>query len=202
MFGKILKRVNKKNDRKTKHKKMIKKRLITLLLFVTLLSQIAFSQKTVSQEKNVIKTNIMSLMVGTGTLFYERKITDNFSGNLGLGYLNYTFNKTSFSGLILTPEVRFYPKKNAIDGFYIAPYFRFQSFQLESNDTKVGYSNYGGGLVFGSQWITNSGFTMDLFLGGHYAKGTIGVTSESESFDTNLFEGFRMRLGFALGFAF
>jgi hypothetical protein len=109
---------------------MKKKRLIILLTFVTLFSQIAFSQKTVSPEKNVIKTNLMSLMVGTGSLFYEREITDNFSGNLGIGYLNYSFSKTSFSGLILTPEVRFYPKKDAIDGFYMAPYFRLQHFKL------------------------------------------------------------------------
>jgi hypothetical protein len=181
---------------------MKKKRLITLLLFVTLLSQIAFSQKTVSQEKNVIKTNMMSILVGTGTLFYERKINDNLSGNLGIGFLNYTFSKTSFSGLILTPEVRFYPKKGAIDGFYMAPYFRLQRFQLKLNDNKVGYNNYGGGLVFGRQWITNSGFTMDLFFGGHYAKGTLGVTSGSDSYNTDLFEGFKMRLGFDLGFAF
>jgi len=61
----------------------------------------------------------------------------------------------------------------------------------------------GGGLIFGRQWITDSGFTMDLFFGGHYGKADVTVDSGPDSFDkTGLFEGFRMRMGFAIGFAF
>jgi len=54
---------------------------------------------------------------------------------MGVGYLSYKIEDSKFSGLILTPEVRFYPKSNAIDGFYLAPYFRYQNFKLENTET-------------------------------------------------------------------
>ncbi len=102
--------------------------------------------------------------------------------------------------LFLTPEFRFYPKGRAIDGMYVAPYIRYQRFDYEDNDTKGNYTNLGGGALMGRQWILDSGFTMDLFFGGHYGKGTL--SNESDDVDTDLFEGFRMRFGFAIGFGF
>ena len=106
--------------------------------------------------------------------------------------------------VILTPEARFYPKQNAIDGFYLAPYVRYQNFSLENTESndKGTYTKFGGGLLFGRQWITNSGFTMDLFFGGHYSKGSVDVESGTDSFDVGKFEGFGLRVGFAIGFAF
>lgn len=125
---------------------------------------------------------------------------------MGVGYLNYTINEGKFTGLILTPEARFYPKKNAIDGFYLSPYLRYQNFQIKDTETndKGTYTNFGGGVAFGRQWITDSGFTMDLFFGGHYAKGKVKSEdgSSGETFDVTKFEGFRVRIGFSLGFAF
>jgi hypothetical protein len=61
----------------------------------------------------------------------------------------------------------------------------------------------GGGLHFGRQWITKSGFTMDLFFGGHYGSSTVKVdTGSADAIDSNFFSGFKPRVGFALGFAF
>ncbi len=157
-----------------------------------------------SEEKNVLKVNTLSLIVGTGSIFYERKISDLASAQLGLAYLNYKFSETRFSGLILTPEIRIYAKQDAIDGFYIGPYLRYQNFNVklnESNDN-VGYTNYGGEVSLGRQWITKSGFTMDIFFGGHYALGKASAEVEGDSFNSEIFEGFRTRFGFALGFAF
>jgi len=104
----------------------------------------AQEKPTVSEESNVVKVNILSLLVGTGSFFYEHKLTDNLSGQMGVGYLNYKIGDSKFSGLILTPEVRFYPKSNAIDGYYLAPYFRYQNFKLENTETnnKGTYGNY------------------------------------------------------------
>lgn len=182
------------------------KKIITLAL-IALLALPSFAQEksTVSEEKNVLKVNTLSLFLGTGSIFYERKLSDLTSAQLGVGYMSLKFSDTKFSGLILTPEFRIYAKKNAIDGFYLSPYFRYQNYTLENNSTnsKGTLTSLGGGLVFGRQWITNSGFTMDLFFGGHYGSSSIKVDSGTDSFDkTNLFEGFRMRIGFALGFAF
>jgi hypothetical protein len=109
---------------------------------------------------------------------------------------------TKFSGIILTPEVRIYPKKNAIDGFYIAPYLRYQNYTLQNGTDKGSLSSMGGGLLFGRQWIFKKGFTMDLFFGGHYGSSNVKVDSGTDIFNTNLITGFGIRVGFAIGFAF
>lgn len=155
-----------------------------------------------SSEQNVLKVNSLSLFLATGSIFYERKLSDGVSGQLGLAYMGVKIQDTKFTGVIITPEVRLYPKKNAIDGFYIAPYLRYQNFTLQSGVNKGSLSSMGGGLLFGRQWITNSGFTMDLFFGGHYGSSSIKVDSGTDNFNTNLITGFGMRIGFALGFAF
>lgn len=181
------------------------KRILILALVVCLaLPSIA----QVSEERNVLKVNTLSLFLGTGSIFYEHKLTDLTSAQLGVGYMNFKLGDTKFTGLILTPEVRIYAKKNAIDGFYIAPYARYQRFTVENNvdvNTKGTLTGFGGGLLFGRQWITNSGFTMDLFFGGHYGSSDVKVETDGASeddIDANFFEGFKMRIGFALGFAF
>jgi hypothetical protein len=180
----------------------MKKILILSLTILLTASSYAQDKPAVSTEKNVLKINTLSLFLGTGSIFYERKLTDLTSAQLGVGYLSLKNSGTKFSGLILTPEVRIYPKKNAIDGFYIGPYLRYNNFSLEANSDKGTLTVMGGGLVFGRQWITNSGFTMDLFFGGHYGSSKVKVTSGSNTFNTDIFSGFRTRVGFALGFAF
>lgn len=180
------------------------KKILTLTL-ICLVALSSLAQE--SEEKNVLKVNTLSLFLGTGSVFYEREISDLTSAQLGFGYLNVKLGDTKFTGLILTPEVRLYVKKNAIDGFYLAPYARYHRFSVENADlgTKGTLTGFGGGLLFGRQWITNSGFTMDLFFGGHYGNSDIKVETtgaSADSFDKNFFEGFKMRIGFAIGFAF
>jgi hypothetical protein len=181
------------------------------LLILTFIAVLAFpvfgdDKPNLSTEKNVLKINTLSLAVGTGSLFYERKISELTSVQLGLAYMNFTLIETKFTGLILTPEFRVYLKKGAIDGVYAAPYLRYQKFTMDNQDTNSEgkLSSMGGGVSMGRQWITDSGFTMDLFFGGHYGKSVIQVDSESlsDSFDSDFFEGFKMRMGFAIGFAF
>jgi hypothetical protein len=177
---------------------------ILLILVAVLIVLPSFGQKEVSTEKNVLKVNTLSLFLGTGSIFYEHGFSDKISGQLGLGYLGYKAGGTKFSGLFLTPELRLFPKGNAIDGFYIAPYLRYQNLSLTVPDAKGTLSSMGGGLAFGRQWITKSGFTMDLFFGGHYGSANVKAeagASES-SFNVKAFKGFKPRIGFALGFAF
>jgi len=182
------------------------KKLFSILLVVCFaLPSFAQDKPDVSTEKSVLKVNTISLLLGTGSIFYERKISDLTSAQMGVGYMNFKLGDTKFTGLILTPELRIYAKKNAIDGFYLSPYFRYQKFTVENNeieDSKGTLTSMGGGLVFGRQWITNSGFTMDLFFGGHYGSADLTVDSGTDSFDTDFFDGFKMRMGFAIGFAF
>jgi len=183
----------------------MKKLLILALIAVLTIPSFSQEKSNVSTEKNVLKINTLSLIFGTGSLFYERKISELTSVQLGIGYMGYKVSDAKFSGLILTPEFRIYPRKNAIDGFYIAPYLRYFNFTIKSgtNNDIGSLTVMGGGLLFGRQWITNSGFTMDLFLGGHYGSASVKTNSGStEWVDSNFFSGFKTRVGFALGFAF
>ncbi len=128
------------------------KKLFTLSIALILtISSFAQDKPAVSTEKNVLKINTLSLFLGTGSIFYEHKISDLTSGQLGLAYMNFKLGDTKFSGLILTPEFRIYPKKNAIDGFYVAPYLRYQNFSVENKETssKGSLTSMGGGLLFG-----------------------------------------------------
>lgn len=179
---------------------------ILLVMLAILLVVPSFSQsteKTSASEKNVLKVNTLSLILGTGSIFYEHKLSDGLSGQLGVAYSGLKLGDTKFSGLILTPEIRLYPKKNAIDGFYIAPYLRYQNFTLSSGGSKGTLSSMGGGLLFGRQWIKKSGFTMDLFFGGHYGSSTVKAsTGDVTDFKTSGLSGFGVRVGFAIGFGF
>lgn len=179
------------------------KRLLLLVVVVSLMMPVK-AQET-STEKNVLKVNTLALVLGTGSIFYERAFNDHMSGQLGFGYLNYGKGDDRFSGLFLTPELRLYPKKNAIDGMYVAPYLRYNGLTLKVESAgKATVSSIGGGLALGRQWVTNSGFTMDLFFGGHYMSASVKAEDESgdDVYDAGLFDGFGIRIGFALGFAF
>lgn len=179
------------------------KKILLLLVAVSVLMP-AKAQET-SSEKNVLKVNTLSLIIGTGSIFYERALTDNLSGQLGAGYLNYGVSGDRFSGLFLTPEVKIYPKANAIDGMYVAPYLRYNGLTLKTeSEGKATLTSIGGGVALGRQWITNSGFTMDLFFGGHYMGANVKIKdgADNETFNARAFDGFGVRVGFALGFAF
>jgi hypothetical protein len=182
----------------------MKKTIVLFLLSVITFTSFAQNEITVATEKNVLKINTVALIIGTGSVFYERKVTDLVSAQLGVGYLNYKIEDTKFSGLILTPECKFYIRKNAIDGFYISPYLRYNQYKYtNSEDSGEGkYTSMGGGVAFGRQWIFKKGFMMDLFFGGHYTDGSVNITSGTEPTDVTKFEGFKTRVGFAIGFAF
>jgi hypothetical protein len=180
----------------------MKKALILFIVFALTLQSFSQDKTDVATEKNVLKINTLSLILTTGSVFYEHRLSDLMSGQFGFGYTGIKIKDTKFSGIILTPEFRIYPKKNAIDGFYIAPYLRYQNYSLQNGADKGTLSSMGGGLLFGRQWITKSGFTMDLFFGGHYGSTNLKVNSGTDTFSTNLITGFGMRVGFALGFAF
>jgi hypothetical protein len=184
----------------------MKKLLIISLTIILTSSSFSQDKPAVSTEKNTLKINTLSLFLGTGSIFYEHKVSEMTSAQLGVAYMSFKLGNTKFTGLILTPEFRIYPKKNAIDGFYLAPYLRYQSFTVENKVVapaiKGSLISMGGGILFGRQWITNSGFTMDLFFGGHYGSAKVKADSGTESIDSDFFDGFKTRMGFALGFSF
>jgi hypothetical protein len=180
---------------------MKKVAIILLLLRLAVISS-AQDQPNVATEKNVMKINTLALIIRTGAVFYEREISDLTSAQLGIAYVNFTIDETKLDGFGITPEMRFYIRKNALDGFYIGPYLKYNNFGFDDGSSAGRYKAFGGGVSFGRQWIFKKGFVIDVFFGGHYTNGNFELTYGTEPPDLTRVEGFNIRTGFSLGFAF
>ena len=185
----------------------------------------AASSTVALAQNNVVKVNILSPLVKTGSFFYEHKLNDNSSLQLGALFTSWSIdgNDTKVTGFALTPEYRFYlsEKSSAPEGFYVGPFVRYQNLTLKSTYEDYSYDNngnpttstqtdeaslntLGGGVVVGRQWIFKERFALDLFLGPSYNGGSIKVKSSSYagSFDPGPFDGFGIRTGVTFGLAF
>jgi hypothetical protein len=181
------------------------KKVVTMFLSIVLtITSFAQERSASGPMNNVIKANTLTLILASGSIFYERKLTDMTSAQMGVGYMNYRIENTKLTGLFLTPEFKIYVRKDAIDGFFISPYLRFNKlgFENKDNSSEGSLTTYGGGISFGRQWIFAKGLILELFFGGHYSDSDIKVNSGTEPPDLTELEGFRTRVGFCVGFAF
>ncbi len=191
------------------------------LKFLTVLILLAFSTSTFAQgnteKKNIIKINLLSPIVCTASLFYEKVVSQNSSVMLGFYYTGFKSGNTQLSGFGLTPAYRFYVSKKyqAPAGFYVSPYLRYQQFLLietlynynnKSNyQTKDTFRSIGGGIELGYQWIFRNIVTLNIFGGiGYSASAATTSSNSNNSFDTSPFDGddYSRLLGVALGVAF
>lgn len=173
---------------------------ISIVIFaVSLYSSTSYGQ-------NVFKINILSPIVKTFNVQYERALSTTGSFQLGFYYTGYSNSGTSFKGFGITPEYRFYlSDTEAPEGVYVAPFVRYQNFKLEEDDvfaSKANFTAFGGGLILGKQWIFKEKVVLDLFIGPAYYSGSVDVTSGTDSFDTGAFDGFGIRTGVCFGFRF
>ena len=172
-----------------------------------------------SAQTNVIKINIFSPLVKTGSFFFEHKLNESSSLQLGALFTSYNIGDTDLSGFAITPEYRFYlsEKKEAMEGFYVAPFLRYQNLTLKatydaynSNGTttqqteKASLDTFGGGILVGHQWIFKQRFSLDTFLGPSYNGGSIKYEGSQgkSTFDAGTFKGFGVRAGVTFGVAF
>lgn len=170
------------------------------LLFITGFSSTAIAQNT------AIKINILSPIVSTASLFVEHAVGETSSIQLGGFYTGASIGETKFRGFGITPEFRYYLSDQALDGFYLGPFLRYQNFDLTDDLTEdeATFSSFGGGLVIGRQWLLKERITIDLFGGPAYNSQSIEVSdgSSEEQFDTGAFGGFGVRIGVTIGVAF
>ena len=174
-----------------------------------------------SAQDNVLKVNILSPIVKTGSFFFEHKLSDNSSFQLGGLFTKWSITDgTEFSGFAITPEYRFYlsERKDAMEGFYVGPYLRYQnltlldtytSFDSNGNPTtdkqEASLNTFGGGVVVGHQWLFKERFSLDVFLGPSYNGGKLSYkdsSSSNENLDSGTFTGFGVRSGITFGIAF
>jgi hypothetical protein len=161
--------------------------------------------------KQVIKLNLSQLGLASVSLQYEYAFHKNMSGALGVSLMlpsselsslstqpdaNSSITETppKYNGWSITPEFRFYTGKKkehqAPHGFYIAPYFRYASYNVTTTlsddisgtvvDLTGKYSGFTGGLMIGSQWLIGKHFSIDWWIAGAgYGKGNLKLDAVS-----------------------
>ena len=173
-----------------------------------------------SAQDNVVKVNILSPIFGTGSFFFEHKLSASSSIQLGALFTNWNVDdNTNVTGFAITPEYRFYlsETKEALRGFYVGPFLRYQNLTLKYTDTfyngtntspqksEASLNTFGGGVLIGHQWIFKQRFSLDTFLGPSYNGGSVSYKNSSfnnGTDDAGLFKGFGIRTGVTFGLAF
>ncbi len=164
-------------------------------------------------QKNVLKANLLSPIVLSGSFFYERAITKESSLQLGYFFTGFSISDTKFRGYGITPEYRYYAAGEVLNGFYFSPFLRYQNFSLseeftdfngENQEAKATLTTFGGGLIAGWQWMFRERVTADIFVGPCFNSGNVKLedNSSSRDFSTNVFTGVGMRIGLTVGIAF
>ncbi len=137
----------------------------------------------------VIKTNPFGFFQDQYQLGVELALTETFSVQMAAGMIagsGFSIDSISMetltselSGLILIPEIRFYPGGNSCEGIYVAAVARFRkdTWKVSGEDWYTKNSK-GIAAVLGYQWY-GDGLIVDLFLGPQF---------KSES--TELFDGY------------
>ncbi len=189
-------------------------------------NDIAFSLNSVNhfrvksnqnKEMNSLKLNLSPLLFKNFSMQYERVINKKFSAALSFRFMpnstlpfknlisnNYgsdsiteqVIDNFRISNFHFTPEFRIYLGKGYGQGFYIAPYYRYSSFNTKNitfeyddesneNDQTIeleGKLNMNSvGLMIGAQWFLGKKLLLDWWIiGGQYgfAKGNYTGTTD------------------------
>ncbi|MDH5381786.1 MAG: DUF3575 domain-containing protein [Cyclobacteriaceae bacterium] len=172
--------------------------------FIILVLSVAYN--IANAQTNAIKINYLAPIVKTINLQFEHALNESSSVQLGVYYLSWApqGTTTKFSGYGITPEYRFYLTESTFKGVFLGPYFRFQSLKLSDTSTADDgvYTGYQGGAIIGKQWLFKDKITLEAFLGPCYGGGNVKVNSGTDVFNVDTFNGFGLRIGTTLGFAF
>ena len=196
----------------------MQKRIFPLLLCCLLLgSQYVLAQNVA--KKNIVKINLTSLVFKNVSLQYERVLGKRSSIALGVsfapksdlpfaGTLKDQFGNnadakraietTELGNFSITPEYRIYlSKKGAPNGFYFAPFVRYNRMTLEqlysftASDGRVynpfitgTINNIGGGFLLGAQWSLGKSVTLDWWIAGPIYGSSNGDFTGKENMST------------------
>jgi len=190
---------------------------ICFLLFIICFHVSAQEKEKKQQPKNLFKINLTAIAFKNYSFQYERVMSRKIS--FAIAYRTMPSSSLPFKNSILdasnnnqdtkdaidalrignsaiTPEIRIYLSKRGFGrGFYIAPFYRYASF--EATNMKFNYTNSSntessislagkltantGGLLFGAQYPLGKHLCIDLwFFGPHYGSG-IGNFSGTSS---------------------
>jgi len=151
---------------------------------------------TQAQEDQNIKLNPLPLIIGSINMSYEQAINDGFAIQVNPGYwTGFEIDNDDFTGFQLGVEGRFYISKDSVapDGIYAGPYVNYTNLSLDDEDVTL----FAVGGEFGHQWIYDSGFVLDLNIGG----GVTSVNSDDNEVEDDV-ATFLPKFTFAIGYNF
>lgn len=180
--------------------------ILTLLYVLTHLS--LFGQEREYNTTRGIKFNLLSPIIGSLSLQYEKSLNPDASFIVGANYFSGEALGigSRVQGFGLTAEYRFYTGKSYMNGFYLQPFLRYQHY-VDRVGTRTVLSVPGTGLLFGYQFVFFKRISIDTYYGPAYNLGTLteGQGLRSNSYTDELrpiFRGYWMRGGVTFGYLF
>lgn len=162
----------------------------------------ALAVKAQDGPRNVVKLNPLGLLFGSANASFEHALNEksSFQINANFGGLKVGSVKYTAIGGGVDYRAYFSKDKTAPMGFYASPGAGFYSQKV---DNGMGDSGSGSGFVIkgvvGNQWIWDSGFALDVFVGvNYYAGGKVKLNGTEYA----KFSGVLPALGVSLGFGF
>lgn len=182
---------------------------------LVLAALLAGTATAASAQSTVVKVNILSPLVNTGSFFAEHRLSAHGSAQLGAFFTYSNGAATRLRSIGITPEYRFYlsDTKPALQGFYAAPFVRYthSTFTFDDWDqnasnapaSRLTYNAFGGGLVVGHQWLFKRRISLDAYLGPSYSFNSVRLELPDADFDKRYNpRGFGVRAGITFGVAF
>jgi len=177
-------------------------KLIRCLIPVTLLVFIP-GFRTLGQKQNIIKLNLANTVLKTPEINFEFPVDDKSSVAFSFYYTWFNPEDTELKGWALTPEYRFYLGNSYVtNGLYVAPYFRFQNYNVVSEISDKGHlRSMGIGAIGGYQTFLARWLTLEGFLGVGFNYGGVSSQGLITKFHVDYYEGLVIRFGLSLGIA-
>ena len=142
--------------------KKIMKRIIGFCLVLGALS---------GYGQHKVKVNAATTLLGFPSIGYERPIGKYFSFHIdAIGSTFNRYHNMPLKFLIITPEVRYYPKATQT-GFFVGGHLGGSTFHLQkygyenTNKYQKGY-NYMAGISLGYVYALTEKFALEAFVGG------------------------------------
>ena len=158
----------------------------------------AKAERSSEPGNSLLKVNLLSLPLRNFSFMYEHKIAKKITGGLGLRIMpnggvpmlstisnaiddpetSRQLEQLETSNFAITPELRFYLGKQAMRGFYVAPFARYSKYKASmpfefdvmgttqnmplSGDLKT----FTGGVQLGAQWKLGGKLYLDWWMLG------------------------------------
>lgn len=159
-------------------------------------------EEDITPRSNMITINPLKFFI-----FYNLSYYHALNKNIAIGIGAQMPTISDIGGFGVNAEMRFYPSKRALRGFYVAPNVSYNtlsneytSYNGETTTTeKISANSYSVGLLAGWQWFPGDDFAIGLGIGFDYYFLSGDLNGNESIFKS--FDGFAPALRFDIGYA-